>query len=320
MVSDTVCIPKFAEATICITVPRHLQNQTVILDPLVNRYEVVAVAGAIVNSRGRQAMLKVLNYQPVSVSLRKGLKIARIMPPHSVANIRFFNIPDFSEETPETEDSQSAEILEEFAQQYKLDINPKLTMEQRHALLNIFYHYKLTLARDLTDVRIYPYCELEINLRDPSKTSYTRQYPVSEIDAKEIDRQITQLKDANLITENDNCSWNLPCFLVSKKSGEKRMVVDLRRVNALIKPVITLLPKPEELLQRITALNPKFMTCSDLFKGFYQQKISRKSRHITSFTNPYTGVSYSWRVLTMGLLSSPSAFIQMMEAVFKNKQ
>jgi len=79
------------------------------------------------------------------------------------------------------------------------------------------------------------------------------------------------------------------------------MVVDLRRVNALIKPVITLLPKPEELLQRITALNPKFMTCSDLFKGFYQQKISHKSRHITSFTNPYTGVSYSWRVLTMCL-------------------
>jgi len=28
----------------------------------------------------------------------------------------------------------------------------------------------LTLARDLTDVGIYPYCELEINLRDPSKT------------------------------------------------------------------------------------------------------------------------------------------------------
>jgi len=62
------------------------------------------------------------------------------------------------------------------------------------------------------------------------------------------------------------------------------------------------------------------MTCSDLFKGFYQQKISRKSRRITSFTNPYTGVSYSWRVLTMSLMSSPSAFIQMMGAVFKNKQ
>ena len=96
-----------------------------------------------------------------------------------------------------------------------------MTKEQRYALLNVFYHYKLTLARDLTDVRIYPYCELAINLRDPNKTSYTRQYPVSEADAKELDRQITQLKDANLITENDNCSWNSPCFLVSKKSGGK---------------------------------------------------------------------------------------------------
>jgi len=35
--------------------------------------------------------------------------------------------------------------------------------------------------------------------------------------------------------------------LYQKKSEEKRMIVDFRRVNALIKPVIKLLPKPEEL-------------------------------------------------------------------------
>ena len=89
VVSETMCIPKFAEAIIPIIVPCHLQNRTVILEPLANRYEVVAVAGAITNTRGRQAVLKVLNYQPVSVSLRKGMKIARIVSPHSVASVRF---------------------------------------------------------------------------------------------------------------------------------------------------------------------------------------------------------------------------------------
>jgi len=53
----------------------------------------------------------------------------------------------------------------------------------------------------------------------------------------------------------------------------KRIVVDLREVNALLKPIITLLPKIDELLQQITALKPTHMTSFDFCKGYYQLPI-----------------------------------------------
>ena len=45
--------------------------------------------------------------------------------------------------------------LEEFAKSYKFDINPKLTSEQRLAVLKVMYQYKSVFARSLQDVKIF---------------------------------------------------------------------------------------------------------------------------------------------------------------------
>jgi len=44
------------------------------------------------------------------------------------------------------------------------------------------------------------------------------------------------------------------------------MVVGLRKVNALLKPIITLLPKIDDLLQQISEINPFYMTTCDFFQ------------------------------------------------------
>ena len=69
-VSQTVCIPKYAEAVIPVTVPKQYANTCVVLESLHNRYDLVAVAGSINNADGRRAMVKVLNYKPHSVVLK----------------------------------------------------------------------------------------------------------------------------------------------------------------------------------------------------------------------------------------------------------
>jgi len=76
-VSQTVCIPKYAEAVILVTVPK--QYTCVVLESLHNRYDLVAVAGSINNADGRRAMVKVLNYKPHSVVLKKHTKIASVI-------------------------------------------------------------------------------------------------------------------------------------------------------------------------------------------------------------------------------------------------
>jgi len=97
------------------------------------------------------------------------------------------------------------------------------------------------------------------------------------------------------------------------------MVVDLRKVNALLKPIITLLPKIDELMQQITALKPSHLTSFDFLKGYYQCPISKRSQPVTAIVSPKTGISYCHVTLPMGLAASPAAFIQMMSRVFKDK-
>ena len=204
-------------------------------------------------------MVKVLNYKPFSIVLKKRTKIASVIPPKSIAAIHRFQTPETQEKVP-TILEQTPDVLEQFAKDYKLDLNPNLTSDQRHTLLNVMYQYKGVFARSLRDVQIYRGMELDLELKNPKVKSYTRQYPLSQADADEVDHQIQELCEAGLVRENNDCSWNSPVFVVSKKNHSKRMVVDLRKVNALLKPIITLLPKIDDLLQQISALNPVYMT------------------------------------------------------------
>jgi len=74
-VSQTVCIPKYAEAVIPVTVPKQYANTCVVLESLHNRYDLVNVAGSLNNADGRRAMVKVLNYKPHSVVLKNISKL-----------------------------------------------------------------------------------------------------------------------------------------------------------------------------------------------------------------------------------------------------
>ena len=56
---------------------------------------------------------------------------------------------------------------------------------------------------------------------------------------------------AGIIERSDTPDWNAPAFLVAKKDGGRRLVVDLRGLNEIIKPRLIQLPKIDELLECI---------------------------------------------------------------------
>ena len=182
------------------------------------------------------------------------------------------------------------------------------------------YSYKDIFARDFSDIKTYPNYELKLETRDHRSKSYTRQYKLRQAEIDEIDKQITKLESQGLVIKSTDCSFNSPVFTVLKKDQTLRMVVDLRKVNQLIKPLIVSLPKIDELLQELAATSPKFLTLSDFFKGYYGIKLDPKSRHLTAFTNPKTGISYSYSVLPMGLSNSSGAFLAVMSKVFQDRQ
>ena len=115
-VSQTVCIPKYDEAVIPVTVPKQYANTCVVLESLHNRYDLVAVAGSINNAEGRRAVVKVLNYKPHTVVLKKHTKIASVIPPNLIATIQQFRRDEEDQdETDVPGKEQSADVLEEFA-------------------------------------------------------------------------------------------------------------------------------------------------------------------------------------------------------------
>ena len=87
---------------------------------------------------------------------------------------------------------QTPDVLEQFAKDYKLDLNPNLTSDQRHTLLNVMYQYKGVFARSLQDVQIYRGMELDLELKNPSAIkrmnhmSYGNGHQLSVIDCSAL--------------------------------------------------------------------------------------------------------------------------------------
>jgi len=98
------------------------------------------------------------------------------------------------------------------------------------------------------------------------------------------------------------------------------MVVDLRRINAILKPLIVALPKIDELLADLVKNSPEYISSTDFYKCYWSIKLHPKTRHYTSFTNPTSGISYQYSVLPMGLNVSAAAFVLALGRVFQNKQ
>ncbi len=88
------------------------------------------------------------------------------------------------------------------------------------------------------------------------------------------------LKDGAI--EEPRSPWNSPLFLVPKKDGSYRPVVDFRRVNDMTVPDHYPLAVLNDLLQSNGKGNTVF-TSVDLKTGFWQIPLDEESREITVF-------------------------------------
>jgi len=137
-------------------------------------------------------------------------------------------------------------------------------------------------------------------------------------EAETAQKLIQELEDADIIEEASSPDYISPIFLVRKKNGTSRLVVDLRHINSLIRPKLIQLPKIDDLLDTITALKPKFLSCFDLRAGFWQIGVNERSRPLTSFTAP-DGRRLMFKSVPMGMSVAPAAMLKVLLQVFSGK-
>jgi len=69
-----------------------------------------------------------------------------------------------------------------------------------------------------------------------NKRVYKRHFRFSPQDAEIVEDQIPQMLEIRVIEKSDCQELNSPCFLMSKKTGGRRFVVDLKQLNSIIRP------------------------------------------------------------------------------------
>ena len=316
-VARTICIPAYHEALILANSPKFFNNKTVLLEPLSNvQFNKLAVARALARCQNNTVVCRVLNYNPHVLTLKRGMKIAKVENLKTISSITRFEEPQGR--VLETGGNRLSKVeLDKFHQDYGFKINPDLTEERRLELLQLLHDHKSVFACSLADLKPCKGYQLQIDVHSQRKM-FRRQFRLSEEDKAEATRQILEMERAQIIEPSDTTEFNSAIFLVGKKDGSRRLVVDLRAINTLIVPKLIQLPKIDELLDSIIERKPSFLSVCDIRAAYYQLELSENSRKYTSFCAP-DGRRFRYKRVPFGLSTAPSALILVLGNLFADK-
>jgi hypothetical protein len=109
-------------------------------------------------------------------------------------------------------------------------------------------------------------------------------------------------------------SASSPVLFVKKKSGELRLCVDYRALNAVTIKDATPLPRIDEILDKIQGAT--IFSKLDLSSAYHQVRVAEDSIPLTAFTTPL-GL-FEWCVLPFGLCNAPATFTSLMMNIFED--
>jgi len=317
---EAVCLPADAEALINVRCPRYFEGKTVLLEPVPSlQFSVCAAARSLGRCINGKTVCRIFNPNPFSVVLRKGMRLASIQTTDVIASCSPYKEAKPCKQTPRRIlNKQSDAQLETFAEDYGFTINKDLTNEQRQDLLQLLYDYKGSFARSLAEMKVYQGYEHDIELVS-NRRIFKRNYRLTPEDSTIAEKQIKETVDLGIVEETTDPYFNSPIFLVDKKNGEKRLIVDLRDLNSVIRPMLVQLPKVNDLLDEVTSKKCTYLSSCDLKAGFWQLKLGESSRPYTTFTAPQSGLRFAFRRLPFGLNSSPAGLLRSLMKICAGK-
>jgi len=152
--------------------------------------------------------------------------------------------------------------------------------------------------------------EHNIKLKD-NLPIYRKQFRIPEAHQESLHKQIDEWVKIGII-EPCFSRYNSPIFIVPKKDGSFRFVLDYRALNENSLDDRYNMKDVGECIGEIGRAGSHIFSTMDLTSGFWQLPLDVKSRPLTAFTCPGKG-QFQYNVLSMGLKGGPGSFQRMME-------
>ena len=184
---------------------------------------------------------------------------------------------------------------------------PPVAEEQAKELLG---RYSDVFAKQEGDLGCTDEISHEIPLLDqaPIRQRYRRIPPTQWQAVKD---HIKQLLDSKVIRESSS-PYASPIVLVKKKTGELRMCVDYRQLNAKTRKDAYPLPRIEESLDGLCGA--QWFSTIDLASGYHQVPVAEADKAKTAFCTPF-GL-FEFERMPFGLCNAPGTFQRLMERIF----
>ncbi len=201
--------------------------------------------------------------------------------------------------------SKPEEILQTCAH---IPRDPELLEEIRAT----FWQYHSSFAKDEFDVGTVPDVEFTIELTDEKKFVNSPVYSLNQHDNAEVNRQVDTWLKAG-ICRPSRSRFGSPVILVSKPhSKEKRLCIDLRRVNNLTVKNRYPIPNLHELVRSLG--KSSWFTAFDLRAGYLHIAIAEKDRHKTAFKTR-KGL-FELNKMGFGFSNAPPFYQEVMNNIF----
>jgi hypothetical protein len=144
-------------------------------------------------------------------------------------------------QTLRNEYSQATKILDAECKSASLDDIIKtcenLHVEEQHQLKILLPKYEHLFHRTLGNFTMEP---ISLQLIDPScKTIHAGAYTVPRSVEQQLRKEIVRLVDIGVLEEDYSSEWASPSFAIPKKNGTIRIVTDFRKLNLLLKRIMS---------------------------------------------------------------------------------
>ena len=177
-------------------------------------------------------------------------------------------------------------------------------------LLSILNEYRDCVATDLAELGCTDVVEMDIVETPNRRPIICKPYKTSNAEREEIKKIFNEWKREGIVTET-NSPFASPVFLVKKKTGESRLIVDFRKLNQQTERIHFPLPDIDDHMAMIG--NARVFIALDLAHGYLQVPLAKNARKKTAFITPDDTGEFTR--MMFGLMNALFFFSKLMQRV-----